>query len=302
MASAAEWARAHRDWLSAQLDRHGALLFRGFQVDTLSRFDAFVRAISADVPQFKEESSPRSRIEGDVFTSTDYPADYPIQFHTEYSYSAEWPMKLFFCCLEAPPQRGETPVADTRRVLAYLSPATRERFARQGVLYVRNYPRIGMGVPWQKAFGTSDKAEVERHCAEAGVRCQWGPSDSLHTEQFGEAIVRHPRTQQEVWFNHAFFFNIRAIEPLEVRRLLERQPREKLSTQTYFGDGSELGADVVEELREAYAQASSQLPWERGDVLLVDNMLAAHARAPFRGPRRIAVMMTERQRRSELPR
>jgi hypothetical protein len=34
-------------------------------------------------------------------------------------------------------------------------------------------------------------------------------------------------------------------------------------------------------------------PWQRGDILMLDNILAAHGRAPYEGPRKILVGMTE---------
>jgi len=34
-------------------------------------------------------------------------------------------------------------------------------------------------------------------------------------------------------------------------------------------------------------------PWQPQDVMLLDNMLTAHGRAPFKGSRRILVAMAE---------
>lgn len=41
----------------------------------------------------------------------------------------------------------------------------------------------------------------------------------------------------------------------------------------------------------AYEAAAVDVRWERGDVLLLDNMLAAHGRRAFEGEREIVVAM-----------
>jgi hypothetical protein len=35
------------------------------------------------------------------------------------------------------------------------------------------------------------------------------------------------------------------------------------------------------------------LPWQEGDIYMLDNMLVSHGRRPFGGPRKIAVAMAE---------
>lgn len=293
---AAAWAATNRAALLAALCEHGAVLFRGFgvYVDTLRDF---VGALSDSLEPFAEESSPRSMVARDVFTSTDYPSDFPIQFHNEFSYSARWPMKLFFCCIEAPRRGGSTPIADCRRVLSAMSESTRRRFAECGVLYQRNYLSF-MGVRWQDAFGTQQQADVDTYCRENGMQARWENGDELRTQHVTQAIVRHPLTGDAVWFNHGFFFNVRAIEPVEVREALLLQP--EFCTNTCFGDGTPIDQETIEELRAAYAAASAELPWCVGDVLMIDNMLTAHARQPFAGPRRIVVSMSDPCARRDL--
>jgi hypothetical protein len=156
-------------------------------------------------------------------------------------------------------------------------------------------------VSWQRAFSTEDPAVVEKICKEAQIECEWRGGGVLRTRQYGDAVVAHPRTGQAVWFNHAFFFNIRAIEPSSVREvLLSNPPDDPLSTNTLLGDGSQIGSDVIEELRSSYQRASARNRWEKGDLLLIDNMLSAHARAAFTGKREIAVVMADSCARTDV--
>ena len=61
-----------------------------------------------------------------------------------------------------------------------------------------------------------------------------------------------------------------------------------------FADGTRLPAETIEDV---YAHAWSQryeTPWKEGDVLVVDNAVAMHARTPYVGARRILVSLLTR--------
>jgi hypothetical protein len=66
-----------------------------------------------------------------------------------------------------------------------------------------------------------------------------------------------------------------------------------LDINTFYGDGTPIEAETLENIHAAYEQATVAFPWQPGDILMVDNMLVAHGRAPFSGPRRIVVAMAE---------
>jgi alpha-ketoglutarate-dependent taurine dioxygenase len=288
----AVWAGNNRELIESRLLRHGAILFRGFELDSVSKFEEFARAVSPELLDYRERSSPRSEVKRGIYTSTDYPADQSIHFHNEQSYTRRWPMKLWFYCAQAAERGGATPIADGRRVLALLDPRLREGFRRKKVMYVRNYG-YGLGLSWQNAFQTDDPADVEDYCRRASIDFEWKDGESLRTRQVFETIVTHPRTGEETWFEHAAFFHVSGL-PASVRgSLLAEFAEEDLPSNTYYGDGSPIEDAALEAVREAYRQAAVSFPWREGDALLIDNMLTSHGREPFAGSRRIVVAMAE---------
>jgi hypothetical protein len=68
----------------------------------------------------------------------------------------------------------------------------------------------------------------------------------------------------------------------------------------YFGDGSVIPDEVMEQIGDLYEELCVEFPWQSGDLIAVDNMIVAHARRPFSGPRKILVAMGEMVRASDL--
>jgi alpha-ketoglutarate-dependent taurine dioxygenase len=293
------WAGQHRELVETWLRRHGALLFRGFGPRTPEEFERLIEAVSGEALEYRERSSPRSFVSGRVYTSTDYPAAHPIFLHNENSYQSRWPMKLFFFAQRPAESGGETPIADCRGVLRRIPEAIREEFARRGWMYVRNFGD-GFGLDWQTVFQTTNRAEVEAYCRRAGIGFEWKDGNRLRTFAVRPAVSRHPKTGEEVWFNHATFFHVTTLEP-DVRAALTAEfADEELPTNSFYGDGSPIEPEVAEQLRAAYRAEAVAFQWSEGDVMLVDNMLAAHGRAPFEGQRRILVGMSEATSREEI--
>ncbi len=286
------WAGSNRDFIEKELWKHGAILFRNFKIDSIAKFEQFAQTISPELMEYGERSSPRHRVRGQIYTSTDHPADQPIVLHNEQSYTLNWMMKLLFFCVQPASQGGRTPVADSRKIFNRLNPKITEKFAQKQVMYMRNYG-IGLGLTWQEVFQTSDKSEVEAYCRQSSIEFEWLEGDRLRTRQVRPAIRRHPKTGETVWFNHALFFHVSSLEPVIQHSLLEGLKEEDLPFNSYYGDGSPFEPEVLEEIREAFQQETVSFPWQAGDILMVDNMLVAHGREPYSGPRKIVVAMAE---------
>lgn len=288
----AAWAARNRDYIEAQLLDHGGILFRGFEITTPEAFEQLCRAVSTELLEYNERSSPRTQVSANVYTSTDYPAQQSIFLHNENSYQRTFPQKIFFFCLTPAATGGETPIADCRQVFQRISPKVRERFMEKGWMYVRNVGD-GFGLPWQTIFQTESREVVERECRRKGIKVEWKDDQRLRLSTVLPAVVKHPQSGELSWFNHATFFHITTLDPVLREVLLAEFAEEDLPTNTYYGDGSRIEPEVLEELREVYRQQTVSFPYKAGDVMLLDNMLTAHGRAPYSGSRKILVAMAD---------
>lgn len=282
------WAGSHRDLISQHLRQVGGLLFRNFQVKGAAEFEQFVQMIGGPLLTYSYGSTPRTQVQGQIYTSTEYPADQSIPLHNEMAYSRNWPMKIAFFCVQPAASGGITPIADSRRVCQRLDPVLRDRLQARQIMYVRNYGG-GLDLSWQQVFQTQDKVQVEAYCREAQIEWEW-QGDRLTTRQVCQAIATHPETGEAVWFNQAHLFHISSLKS-SVQAVLRSGG--VLPRNAYYGDGSEIEPTVLDAIRQAYAAETIRFPWQAGDILLLDNMLIAHGRDPFQGNRTVLVGMAE---------
>lgn len=288
----AKWAQNNLKFIEAQLLKHGAILFRNFNIKAVSKFEQAVLSISPELMEYQERSTPRTELAKNIYTATEYPAHQTIALHNENSYAHQWPMKLWFFCALAATEGGETPIADSRRVFELLDPKIRERFRQKKIMYVRNYGD-GIDLPWQTVFQTREVSVVEDYCRSASMEFEWKDGNRLRTRHVRPAIKTHPKTGETVWFNQAHLFHVSNLSPPVRESLLALFKEEDLPRNTFYGDGSAIESSVLDEIRSVLQQLAVVFRWQEGDLLMLDNMLVAHGRKPFTGPRKIMVAMAE---------
>lgn len=285
------WLSDNRETWEPALRDSGALLFRGFAVDSPEALRNCIEATSTEWASYRERATPRTAVGDNIFTSTEYPAKEVIPLHNENSHCTSWPQKLYFCCVTPADTGGETPLADCRDVLAAIPAAIRDEFAERGWRYRRHFGLLGFS--WQDVFGSSDRDQVEAYCRENAMDVEWGADDSLTVTYVRPAIHMHPITGEPLWFNHGLFFNPFSLDP-EIREvLIDSVGVEGLPYNTTYGDGETVPEPVLQEIAQAYRAHTRTFPWQPGDLLFVDNMLVAHGRRPFTGDRRILVGMAD---------
>jgi alpha-ketoglutarate-dependent taurine dioxygenase len=291
--------RSRQSRISEWLLERGAILFRGYRIGGTEQFAEAVEAMSgrSRLLEYRGGASPRGQIPAGrqpIYNSTDYPPEMELSLHNELSYSDVYPERIYFFCLTAPTQGGETTLGDSRLILRNMLPAVRERFEERGVSYVRNLPSgKGSGYSWQDAFESEDPAEVEQCCAAMGAQFEWLGGGILRVRQVRPATARHPLTGEEVWFNQADGFHPSALDASTYAELLALCGSEDLfRLNVAYGDGTPIEAAALAEVRRVVREEATPHAWRAGDILMLDNMLAAHGRRPFRGSRRIAVAMS----------
>jgi alpha-ketoglutarate-dependent taurine dioxygenase len=285
----AEWLRINKAYVEDRISRHGGILFRGFGLRSPMEFERAAASICTDL--FAEYGDlPREGVGGKVYTSTPYPQDKSILFHNESSHLGSWPSRINFFCVIPPAEGGATPIVDCRKVYQSLDPGIRERFARDGLLYVRNFCQ-GMDVSWQRFFGSEDRAVVERSCNRYGMTSEWTSADGLRVKQRCQAVLRHPKTGELSFFNQVQLHHVHCLDPEVRQSLLSIFREEDLPRNVYYGDGSAIDASVMDHVGEIYEKHAVRFKWQQGDLISLDNMITAHARDPYAGPRKIVVAL-----------
>ncbi|BAY91153.1 MULTISPECIES: TauD/TfdA family dioxygenase [unclassified Tolypothrix] len=285
----ADWAEGNRDSIEANLLQNGAILFRGFNITTASEFERFGLAICSEL--FNENGEhPRNNVSGNVYTPVFYPGDRKLLWHNENSFNHRWPMKIMFGCRQPAQQGGETPIVDSRQVFQRINPKIRDNFIEKQVMYVRNYGS-GLGLNWETVFQTTNREEVAAICQRNFVNFEWKPDGTLRTLSVRPAVAKHPQTGEITWFNQAQHWHPACLDAQTRESFISSFAQADLPRNCYYGDGTPIEDSIMAEICEVYQELEVTFPWKQGDVLLLDNLLTAHARNPFIGERKLLVAM-----------
>jgi alpha-ketoglutarate-dependent taurine dioxygenase len=289
-AKTVDWAAENRESIERLLQTNGALLIRGLKFVGSQQFGSVLSTLfGSELLEYVYRSTPRTGLRGNVYTATEYHPDLHIPQHNENAYSNRWAMRLGFLCTLPSTTGGATPICESSKVYEQIPDAIRERFERHGVLYVRNYSEIDLH--WKEVFQTDDRSAVEDFCRANHLEFEWVDGDRLKTRQINQASAVHPVTGARVWFNQAHLFHVSSLEPEIREQMLSVLPESDLPRNTYYGDGSPIEAETLQQIREIYARNTISFEWQRNDLLLVDNMLFSHGRTPYSGNRQVLVGM-----------
>jgi len=69
-----------------------------------------------------------------------------------------------------------------------------------------------------------------------------------------------------------------ALEENDRISLTKELGEENLPRNTFYGDGQPIEIEVLNHIREVYNQEKIKFQWQKGDIMMLDNILTAHAR------------------------
>lgn len=280
------WVESCRESLLQQAADHGAILFRGFPTRTADDFDAFIAEFG--LPNFPYNKSLSNAVRTNrtprVFTANEAPPDVMIYLHHEMAQTPIFPSRLFFFCELPAESGGQTPICRSDLLLERLEerfPEFVRQCAEKGLRYTNvmpgeNDPRSGMGRSWQNTFSAATREAVEQRLAELGYTWDWLPDACLKATTPVLPAIRQVDPGRRTFFNQL----IAAFQGW-------KDSRNDPSRAIRLGDGSPLDREAVRFACTLADELSFDVPWQRGDVVLVDNLVTMHGRRTFSGTRKI---------------
>ena len=273
----------------------GAVLLRGFDIDSVEEFAKVVRAIASTPLKYAGGDARRSLVNQYVYTANDARATLVISPHNEMGYSRAFPELVFFYCKVAASTGGATPLTDGRKVLQSLSSDLLSSFYKRDIRYIQNLPsKKDFGAQWaktwQNTFETSDQGVVEKILERREAKWCWKSEGTLHVEETVPAIITNKYTNEQALFCQADRWHASQITSDDRYPILRIQENDRYH-HCCFSDGASILAGHLREMSLIKQELSSQFNWQEGDVLCVDNLLTLHGRQSYTGSREVYVAM-----------
>lgn len=283
---ACAWVTGAALELSRLAGEHGAVLVRGLPLAKPEEFDAVVSGLGYPNFSYANSLSNAYRINHTprVFSANEAPADVTIFLHHEMAQTPFYPSKLIFFCQVAAGQGGATPVCRSDILWERLK-AEQGMFAAncetKGLRYTNVMPgeadtESGMGRSWQSTLSVDSRKAAEVRLAKLGYTWEWQANGDLSvTTPVLPAVCRLANARTS-------FFN-QLIAAFNGWKDTRNDP----SRAIRFGDGSLLNPTDFAAASAIADELTFDIPWQQGDIVLVDNYVAMHGRRTFEGTRKV---------------
>ena len=279
------WARENHAELIDLTFQHGTVLFRNFGTKTDQDFDAFIQAFNLENFHYRKSLSNAVRFNRTerVFTANESPANVKIFLHHEMAQTPIYPSRLFFFCEQPAETGGATPICRSDLLVVRLKeqhPRFVADLITKGLRY-RNIlpdeddPQSGMGRSWRSTFQADTHDECETNMAKLGYSGEWRDDGSLVSTTPVLDGIRMLSDGRQTFFNQL------------IAAYRGWGSDGDSGPSITFGDGTPLDHVAVTAACDIADELTFNVPWQQGDVALVDNYVTMHARQTFTGIRKI---------------
>jgi alpha-ketoglutarate-dependent taurine dioxygenase len=286
------WVGDSREAIERDLLEHGVVWLRGFRADT-EIFAHVADVISPACIDYRGGNAPRSALPGNIFTSSELPANVTLVQHHEMMFSLCWPMKLLFFCHTPAASGGETPLCNARWTTQQIPRRILDEFDRRGgITYIRNFRP---DIPFKTladTFATTDRAAIEALCKQDAMQFEWKRADWLQTRQIRPAFRVHPRTGDRIfvatphlWHREAWVRQLAKFGAAYSAEAARAVDPTTLWMHALYGDGTPIEDSVIDELYAFFEASKHSFAWETHDIMILDNILVSHGRNAFAGER-----------------
>lgn len=278
------WIATHLAVLKKELAASGALLFRGFPVVDPQSYDNFFSSFGYGNFTYKESLSNAVRINHTerVFTANEAPKNVEIFLHNEMAQTPIFPNIISLFCQSAAEQGGETTICRSDVIynkLHAVAPEATDKLEALGIRYTtimpgENSPESGQGRSWKSTLSADNKDQAEARLKQLGYQWQWNEDGSLSAQTPVLQAIKSLADGRKVFFNQiiAAYMGWKGV-------------KEDPSRALCFGDGSAFDKAFLDQVVAIAKVSSYDIPWQDGDVAVVDNHMVMHGRLPYAGER-----------------
>lgn len=249
-------------WVEELYKKHGALLFREFDLD-VATFRDFTRKFCTH--SAFNDSPGRDIVDQEHNIQTVNLGDEAFPLHAELSRTPWKPDVCFFACVTPAETDGETYLCDGVEIVRRMPAELRASLERRKLKY-RQACRLQWAQFWLRAAQPSPE---NLRNPPADCPYTFPIIDQKPYQSFERPALHKPMFSDEPAFANFLLFS---------RKLL------KIRNFPTFDDESEISDELIDAIDEIGERLRQPIPWQENDVVMLDNTRFMHARDKLPSP------------------